>query len=338
MPWDVPLTETCFYHSWYLAVDMQFFISALPLVILYRANPRKGKFATLTLLFFAILSSTYLSYKRGWSINTFDGAAVSRYEIEAYAKPHVRAPAYLSGMYVAMPLPNLSSGVRIPWNSQHHFCLLASLLTMGIITFVTALGAYERRPCRYEEWPLENSCGSSWSVGATFVYTAFSRILWATAVCIIMHVCLGRDPNGSLISQVLSWRCWVPLRYVERCELVDHLLTRCDFVISHLSFAAYLIHPIVLFVWQLGDREKETFRLLTFFMDYISVTTVSFAAALCTVLAVELPFSELWKHIGAIQPRDEDEIALPDDQKSLLNEPNVQYGSLAEGSIGNGMA
>ena len=65
---------------------------------------------------------------------------------------------------------------------------------------------------------------------------------------------------------------------------------------AQLSFGAYLIHPIVIFVWQLSDRGKDVFRLMTFGMNTIAVLVVSYACALIAALLVELPSAALWKY------------------------------------------
>jgi peptidoglycan/LPS O-acetylase OafA/YrhL len=311
IPFDTPTTNTCFYHSWYLAVDMQLFLLAPLLVFLYQVDPRRGKYLTLALLGISVAVTAYLSWVRRWSVNTFDGAAVARYDMEAYAKPHVRAQAYLAGMYVAMLLIDDktirqssqkqqhdqqygATQKRGPYLRKQRLLMGLCLLVMVIVTFITATGAYSRRPCTYREDPWKDPCGSSWSREATFVYTAFSRTAWCLCIAGLVHLCIGRagssrhelvadrhaltrdGSNRSMVSSILSWHCWAPL--------------------SHLSFGAYLIHPIVIFIWQLGDREKEVFRLFTFGMDYLSVCVVSFVAALLAALFVEFPLATLWRN------------------------------------------
>lgn len=274
-PWELSITQTCFYHSWYLAVDMQLFLVAPLLVYMYQSDVTRGRLATLGMWALSVLVTVYLSYSRQWSMNTFDGAAVARYEIEAYAKPHIRAQSYFVGMYVAMILPATALRQRSPWTYKHVVAMLVALSAMTLVTFGTASGAYARRPCQYKEWPEHDQCGSLWSPSLTFWYTALSRTVWTVGVGVVMHLCLGRSRGGNLVSSILSWKCWTPL--------------------SQLSFGVYLIHPIVIFVWQLADREKQVFRLLTFGMDYLSVCVVSYVAALAAALVVEFPCAALWK-------------------------------------------
>jgi peptidoglycan/LPS O-acetylase OafA/YrhL/type II secretory pathway pseudopilin PulG len=275
VPWNLSITQTCFYHSWYLAVDMQLFLMAPLLVYMYQFHAARGRCATVVVWALSVSVTVYLSYTRHWSINTFDGAAVARFDIEAYAKPHIRAQSYLVGMYVAMILPEDVLRQRSPWTYKHVIAMLTALSAMALVTFGTASGAYARRPCQYKEWPQLDQCGSLWSPSLTFWYTALSRTVWTVGVGVVMHLCLGRSRGGNLVSSILSWKCWTPL--------------------SQLSFGVYLIHPIVIFVWQLAGREKQVFRLLTFAMDYLSVCVVSYVAALAAALLVEFPCAALWK-------------------------------------------
>jgi hypothetical protein len=166
---------------------------------------------------------------------------------------------------------------RSTYNWLHSVVMLATLASMLVVTFYTVSGAYERRPCTYKEDPRCDACGSLWSPRTTFVYTALSRTVWSIGVSVIIYLSIGRGTSGGLVSSILSCRCWSAL--------------------SHLSFGAYLIHPIVIFVWQLGDREKQVFRLLSFAMDYISVCVVSYVAALLAAVFVELPCAALLKNL-----------------------------------------
>jgi len=307
VPFDTATTETCFYHSWYLAVDMQLFLLLTPLIVLYRKSPARGRLATLGLWILSVIWTTYLTFARGWSLNTFDGAAVARFDMEAYAKPHIRAQSYLAGMLCCMILPSRILRNRVPFSCRHYIVLIATLATMAIVTFVTVTGAYARRPCQYEEWPQFSQCGSTWPPVFTYMYTAWSRTLWTCGVAVVMHLCIGRT---HLLATILSWKCWTPL--------------------SHLSFGVYLVHPILLFVWQMGNREKTVFRTLTVGMDYLSVCVVSYVFALLAALFVEFPCAALWKaSVSKQETSDSDEISLhAPNNDSLVQKKEASYGSL----------
>jgi peptidoglycan/LPS O-acetylase OafA/YrhL len=304
-PWDMPNVETCFYHSWYLAVDMQLFIVAPLLVFWYQRSPRGGKIATATLMTLSILVTFVLAYYRKWSINTFDGAAVARFDVEGYAKPHVRAQTYLAGMLLAMMLQDRMRNLSLTLTTR--LAMVTAILILTLVSFITAAGAYSRRACRYEEWPELNECGSTWTAGQTFWYAATSRAFWALGIGIICFLCL--QGAGGMVNTLLSLPVWTPL--------------------SYLSFGAYLLHPIVIFVYQFGDRQKESFRLSTFGLDYLAVSIVSFALSLAFTLIVELPCASISKRL--LSRREGRALQRPADFEKLLADVETsgnRYGSI----------
>ena len=310
-PWDVPNVATCFYHSWYLAVDMQLFIVAPLLVFWYQSHPRGGKLATATLMFLSMLTTLFLAHHRKWSVNTFDGAAVARFETEGYAKPHIRAQIYLAGMLLGMILQDRR--LSLTANLKTRLAMAAAIITLATVTLITVTGAYARRACNFKEWPEVNQCGSTWSASQTFWYTGISRVFWALGLGVICYLCL--QGAGGLINKFLTLHIWTPL--------------------SHLSFGAYLVHPIVIFTYQFGSRQKEPFRLATFGLDYLSVSLVSFGLALLFTLVVELPCAHLTKRL-LTRPRKLE--PCPSDSELLLrhcHEPNGnKYGAICNVTTG----
>ncbi|KAL3922432.1 MAG: hypothetical protein SGILL_002209 [Bacillariaceae sp.] len=345
LPWGVSTTANCFYHSWYLAVDVQlFFLFAPWLALLFQRSPLSARQVTLFLWISSVIVTAVLSYTSKWSVNTFDGASVALFDVEGYAKPHVRAQSYLAGILVAI-WPKRSSrrnhrSSSIPQQSQtiwqslgsDTYLMGAALSCLFTLSFVTVTGAYQRRACTFEELPATHDCGSLWSPTATFIYTAFSRALWSVCIAIIMAICLERedkvkdDEDSSYnhtaphknpedaVKSVLSWNIWTPL--------------------AHLSFGAYLIHPIVIFIWKLGGREKSTFRLISFFMDFCSITVVTYILSFFVALLVEFPFRSLlhpqspllkglvpWRSLSKPKENQEISVLLPSTKSSQ------QYGT-----------
>jgi peptidoglycan/LPS O-acetylase OafA/YrhL len=296
-PTDTSTTNTCFYHSWYLAVDVQIFVLGVLLLVVYQRSRLAG-LACASFLFVALTAmQAVLTHERSWSLNTFDGAAVARYDVEAYAKPHVRAPSYLAGMICAMVLIrrqrqqqeqrhqyDRQTSLDSEWSCQHRIqngCITALVLaccaTMGFVTFCTASGAYARRPCQYGEWPHLAGCGSLWSPRVTFLYTAFSRTLWVAAVSILIFLLCGTKTS---ISNSYDDETEPPLLLQALRSILSLSAWRLP---SKLSFAAYLMHPIWLFVWQLGaPSSKYAWRTATFVMQYAAVCVLTFATSLCS--------------------------------------------------------
>lgn len=296
--WGAPTTSSCFYHSWYLAVDVQlFFLFAPWLILLFRKSASIARQVTFAFWLVSVFITAILAYKNQWSINTFDGISVALFDIEGYAKPHVRAQSYLFGMLVAM-----SPQTRRRSTSQDIFYIVAAISMLALLSLITATGAYARRPCTFEESPLTADCGSLWPFYVTFLYTAFSRGLWSICIGAIMYLCFHR--RGHFVGKILSLRIFTSL--------------------AHLSFGAYLIHPIIIFLWQLGEREKTTFRTFTFLMDFVAISVFSFSVSAIAALTVEFPFNNFLRRYTAKQERD---FPLDNELIPLTQSSSVVYGS-----------
>jgi len=291
LPLGASTEANCFYHSWYLAVDVQLFCIFAPwLVLVYQSSPVKARKATLALWLTSVVGTALLAYTQEWSINSFDGYSIALFDVEGYAKPHVRAQSYLAGIFVAFwPRRELKS--RGKSLRKSNLVMILALSGLAVLSFVTVTGAYSRRACTFQESPFEgDDCGSTWSYTVNFLYTAFSRAAWSICVAILLHLCIlsketsatmitNKDENSNgvsvtrIVNEILGWSVWTPL--------------------AHLSFGAYLIHPIVIYIWFLGGRQKVTFRLFTYIMEFISITVVTFLASFAVTVLVEFPFGIL---------------------------------------------
>jgi peptidoglycan/LPS O-acetylase OafA/YrhL len=304
-PLVAPTESSCFYHSWYLAVDVQLFCLLAPwLVLVYQFSPTKARRVTVVLWLASVFGTALLAYINEWSVNSFDGFSVALFDIEGYAKPHVRAQSYLAGIFVAFwprrQIPStLRSKGRLAAPSFDNWAMVLALSGLATLSFVTVTGAYARRACTFGESPFEgDDCGSIWSPSVNFLHTAFGRATWSICIAFLLHMCLlGEEGNVTIgtegdrkekednddessgisvtriVKKILGWSFWTPL--------------------AHLSFGAYLIHPIVIYVWFLGGREKVTFRLFTYIMEFCSITVVTFVASFAVTVLVEFPLGIL---------------------------------------------
>ncbi|GFU10851.1 uncharacterized protein TNCV_3278701 [Trichonephila clavipes] len=76
-----------------------------------------------------------------------------------------------------------------------------------------------------------------------------------------------------IVNAILSWKVWIPL--------------------SRLTFCAYLVHPIVEFVYYNSVKRLFEFSHITVIMLYIGFLIISYAAALVTSLLFESPVIRL---------------------------------------------
>ena len=281
IPWDRPTVDSCFYHSWYLAVDMQLFVLFGPwLVISYLRSHQTGRRVTAFFWCLSVFITAVLTYNRDWSVHTGDGKFTGRFDTEGYAKPHVRASSYLAGMLVAM-VPRRSR----TQSSGDNRSMIMALSGIVFLMFITVTGPYSRRFCLFTEDPISNDCGSSWSPTMNFLYSAFSRALWSICIAIIMRLCV--DQRGGPVGTFLSWSIWTPL--------------------AHLTYGAYLIHPMILFIWKMGDREKMTFRWFSQFMTWNATTVFSLILSCLAALVIELPCSSLLQNAMKRKRHEEEE-------------------------------
>jgi hypothetical protein len=200
--------------------------------------------------------------------------------------------------------------------------VLLCCAALAFVTFCTASGAYARRPCQYGEWPQLAGCGSLWSPRVTFLYTAFSRTLWAVAVSVLLFL-LCRSPDHHPSPRPGSGRCTTANGEPDWDDDLDDdstsescsslVLTTIRTILSlpvwrlpsRLSFAMYLMHPIWLFVGQLGaPSSKYAWRWTTFFVQYSSACAVTLLSSYAVALAVEVPCARLWK--GWVAARADD--------------------------------
>ncbi|CAN0072229.1 unnamed protein product, partial [Discosporangium mesarthrocarpum] len=79
VPWHQGETSECFYHTWYLANDMQFYAISPLFIVLYLRNKFWGFTATAIVLCASVLAMAIGTYARGWSALTLDGAWVVKY-------------------------------------------------------------------------------------------------------------------------------------------------------------------------------------------------------------------------------------------------------------------
>ncbi|CAM9170227.1 unnamed protein product, partial [Hapterophycus canaliculatus] len=281
VPWHQGETQECFYHAWYLADDMQFYMVSPVFIVLYMRRRWWG----LAVTFLAIAASTAAmaigTYVRGWSALTLDGSWVVKYSEETYTTPYFRIVSYLIGMLFAMLWHQKQARVRWPQSKladwQRYLMLSMSALLFFTVTFVGYSG-YQNPPCSIFQDPASSHCGSGWTSNKLALYNAGTRPAWGLALILLCFVCF--NGQGGLVQQMLAHRAWAPL--------------------ARLSFGAYLLHPLVINLWFLNATTKFHFSKLDLFMSYVCVSGVTFGSALIMALIVESPLTKLGRHLENI--------------------------------------
>ncbi|XP_067118600.1 nose resistant to fluoxetine protein 6-like [Centruroides vittatus] len=111
-------------------------------------------------------------------------------------------------------------------------------------------------------------------IGAS-VYNAFSRTTWSIAVAWVIFVCLAG--YGGVVNSILSWKAWTPL--------------------SRLTYAAYLVHPIVIAGYYGSLIKPIYFQMDSMITYYLGILMSSYLAAFVVSVVFESPMMALEKFI-----------------------------------------
>jgi len=270
-PMNVTEQAECFYVTWYLAVDMQFYIISPFFVWLFLKRNLYGILATIVVCLLSCTLAYYETMKHGWSAHSFDGQWVTNYAIHYYTKPLYRIPVYCIGMLAAMA-----------WNiKQKHFpsyklpkgvvrlLLITSSTTILVLVFGFS-SAYQNIPCKYTE-NSSDLCGSDWSIQSRATYNSLAKVTWAVAIAVI--TLLSGNNQGASIQTFLSHPVFRPL--------------------ANVTFAVYLLHTLIINVWALSRTQKLRYSHIDFAMTYIAVSFVSFICGMIITVLIEIPISKV---------------------------------------------
>ncbi|XP_043488781.1 nose resistant to fluoxetine protein 6-like [Polistes fuscatus] len=109
-------------------------------------------------------------------------------------------------------------------------------------------------------------------LGAVF-YTALSRTVWAIGIAWVVIACCTN--NGGIVNRILSWKVWIPF--------------------SRLTYAVYMINPILIISVNLYSETSPHFELLPFFISGVGYVVVSYICAYVVSLMFEMPYVSLMK-------------------------------------------
>ncbi|XP_015913387.1 nose resistant to fluoxetine protein 6-like [Parasteatoda tepidariorum] len=261
----IPINDMCVGWSWYLANDMQFYLTSPFFLYPLWRWPVIGFSLLISLLIGTWTTTAIISYQNDivpmfvGVTHTSDFAAYTKKMWESfdliYDKPYCRIAPYVIGVMLGFVLYKLNKRKRfMNWWQQ-------------------AIG-----------WIVAASCGLSVMFGlyhadmsrtAAFFYNSLSRTAFSIALAWIIFVC--ETGHGGAMNKLLSWKFWMPL--------------------SRLTYSAYLIHPIFIHAYY------NSFQTAYFFTDFIAVTTflgflvMSYSTAFIFSTVFESPLMNLEKLI-----------------------------------------
>ncbi|KAK7094202.1 hypothetical protein V1264_007855 [Littorina saxatilis] len=228
--------EACMGWTWYLANDMQFYwITPVFILALFYVAPL-GLAMVIGLLAVGIVCAAYYEYDNGGDIFTMHESD-SKYWDQVYIVPWCRVGAYAVGMLLGYIFHKVKQTTL-----NMSTAVIGWLVTWGVgltLCYIT----YTERKTGAEEW-------DRW---IETLYESVGRPLWAACVAWIIFAC--HNNRGGFINSILSWEGFLPL--------------------SRLTYAAYLVHPIVMMLHAYSKRALyyiDDFDMVYLFLGHSAVT------------------------------------------------------------------
>ncbi|XP_029832846.2 nose resistant to fluoxetine protein 6 [Ixodes scapularis] len=253
----LPYDKMCLLHTWFQAVNMQFFIIALPLLLFVYKCRVLGLTLVVSLCLISTLAVGLITYffqlPPALLLSTSEWSKAVQHLNLIYFQPFTHFGPFCVGLFCGYYLIQ-NKGITLKPTT-----LVVGWLSALVCALVALLGAYPFR--------------AGYDVDSVLMafYAAMHRTVWCVAVAWLTVACeLG---HGGLLNETLSWRGLVPL--------------------STLSYLIYLIHPLVVYVHVATTREIVNLDHFTMCYSFLGHATISVGLAYVAHVVVELPFASL---------------------------------------------
>ncbi|CAF0977704.1 unnamed protein product [Brachionus calyciflorus] len=255
------INETCFGINWYLSNDIQFHFMAPVILIPLALNKFFIGILLLILILIGNLVSIFLTLYNNPGTELGIYGTNSEYYFEwVYLKPWTRCGPFLIGIFIGFILyfhkrPSYDAKIKkiynlINWNIAQNL--------IGLCIFAL-----------YQDFKIFPD--SYYTQMQHIIYQTFSRLIWALSVGYFIYAC--ETKNGGIISNILSWKLFIPL--------------------ARLSYSAFLVHFTYLFYFL--STQNRLFNLQELKMVYYFIGNFIGSYVLGTLLCifVEMPFNGL---------------------------------------------
>ncbi|KAL4219668.1 hypothetical protein ACF0H5_022240 [Mactra antiquata] len=248
--------KMCMGWSWYLANDMQFYILSPLLLVPLFYSPIFGGIMCLAFVLVNFITTGVISHDNELSSNLMFGAPGEDGFDKIYIKPWTRVGPYAVGIFTGYILYKVDGKFKMPKIINLIGWLFATAMAMLVL------------------YGLYSSTGvPSLGVKTSAFYNATSRTAWGIAVAWVVFACAVG--YGGPINTLLSWKGIIPL--------------------SRLTYCAYLVHPLVIYVYYYSRRTMFHFYDLEMIYLFLGNLCLSYMAAFVISMAFEAPMMGLEK-------------------------------------------
>ena len=263
--------SSCFGYTWYLAADMQCFLTLPIVVVVYYKNRRLGWLLALTLLFSSCIAWFVSAMVGKWSPDLPWILVNQDVFFDFYSKPYYRYGPYGVGLVAGLILSEYKDeklddkilAKRI-YRMFGYRCVRYFTYIVGVAIVLWAI---------FINHPVNNGEVENWSQFKRSLYLATHRSIWVTGwLLIFLPAMMGW---GSGLRTILGAEMWSPL--------------------ARLTFGAYFVHP-QLQLWYYWNLEQAWFiGNLNSIINCVAFSTISYLLSICFSLLAESPAMNLEK-------------------------------------------
>jgi peptidoglycan/LPS O-acetylase OafA/YrhL len=251
----------CFLWGWYLAVDMQLYIIAPVILVLYHKNKIAGWGIVSVLLVATTAMNGYYAKSRDLVWNDQDPHV---YMTLVYGKPYTRAGPWLLGIACAFLYMEKRQLTRL--------VVYVGWFVSAVIMLLCIYGPYTEFSDNNTSNPLASPV-NNWGKGSNFMYFTFAKLGWSVALSFLMY------------SMSMGWGGFV------RRFLGAHFFSP----LARLTYSTYLFHPIIMFVVYFSHLQYYVYDNFNYAIMFVGELFLSFCVAAVMFLALERPMVNMEK-------------------------------------------
>ncbi|XP_067233142.1 O-acyltransferase like protein [Chanodichthys erythropterus] len=250
------ITDICAPWTWYLSIDFQFYATTPFLIFLYRMNKRVLVVVSSVLLMLSSVTGALITGFLHLPVHQPSTLAYESYFQYYYNKPYTRYGPYLLGILAGIYMTNKKEMlIKQQWQ-----VVIGWLCSLSIMALLVGLAYVLREVPPYPSLPHA-------------VYQGMHRSLWALALVWIILAC--EEGHGGFVDKILSLGLWTPL--------------------SNISFACYLIHPIIIILYNGKQETTMHYTDFNFFYLFLGHLLLTIPIGYVLTVLIEKPYLFLSK-------------------------------------------